>query len=437
MHKKDWQNIDNFRVVGVNYKKTDALVRGQFAVNEDQYSQLLSNAPQFGIKDMFVLSTCNRTEIYGFAESDDQLAKMLCSVCSGNLADFERICYTKNNTSAIGHLFNVASGLDSQILGDYEILGQIKNAVKMAKARGFIGPFTERLINSVLQASKAIKTHTALSGGTVSTSFAAIQYIREYFEGPSVTPEMKCPATQPIMHADNPGMNEEQKDIEEKKIVLLGTGKIGRTTCRNLVDYLNTRNITLINRTEETAANMARELQLKYAPIEAMERELADADVVIVSTSAAEPVVFKKHLAGRGNKLVIDLSVPGNVDIAARKLPGMTYVDVDMLSKIKDETLQKRMAEVPKAVSIIDEHIAEFKEWYEMRKYVPVLKEVKSKLKEIYIDPSLLGNNDAGSIDCGAKDEKIQKVINTLATKMRRDNTPGCHYIEAINDFIA
>ena len=224
--------------------------------------------------------------------------------------------------------------------------------------------------------------------------------------------------------------------IEERKIVVLGTGKIGRTTCRNLVDYLNTRNITLINRTEETAAEIAKELHLKYAPVDKMDMELLDADIVIVSTSAPEPVILKQHFERRGSKLVIDLSVPCNVDKAAQELPGITYVDVDMLSKIKDETLQKRIAEVPKAVSIIEEHIAEFMAWYDMRKYVPMLKEVKKKLKAIYIDPVLLGQGTYPA-HLEIPDEKIQKVINTLAIKMRRDNAPGCHYIEAINEFIA
>jgi glutamyl-tRNA reductase len=436
MHTKDRQKIENFWVVGINYKKTDASVRGLFAVNEEQYKQLLSEAPKQGLTDLFVVSTCNRTEIYGFAENAQVLVNLLASVCYGSVQEFERISYSKNGDAAIGHLFNVASGLDSQILGDYDILGQIKNAVKIAKMNGFVGPFTERLINSVLQASKAIKTHTALSGGTVSTSFAAIQYIREYFDGPLVTPDMKCPATQRIMVPENVQGVVGSRSFEERKIVVLGTGKIGRTTCRNLVDYLGTHNITLINRTEETAAEIAKELQLKHAPIGAMDGELRDADIVIVSTSAAEPVIFKEHFEGGGNKLVIDLSVPSNVAKDAQLLPGITYIDVDMLSKIKDETLQKRIAEVPKAVAIIEEHIAEFMAWYEMRKYVPVLKAVKNKLKAIYIDPALLAN--AGAIYHDAMpDEKIQKVINALAIKMRQDNAPGCHYIEAINEFIA
>jgi len=236
-------------------------------------------------------------------------------------------------------------------------LGQIKKAAKQAKSKGYIGAFMERLVNSVLQASKAVKTNTGLSGGTVSVAFAAAQYIKEY-----------------------------AADIKNKKVVLVGTGKIGRSTCRNLVDYLNTGNITLINRTEETAAELAKELGLHSAPMESLKGELQSGDIILVSTGATDPVIRKEHLEGRGNKLVIDLSVPSNVDIAAQQLPGITFVDVDMLSKIKDETLQQRQAEVPKAIAIISEHLTEFMEWYDMRKNVPVLKEVKNKLKEIHID---------------------------------------------------
>lgn len=409
METKDKQNIHNFWVVGVNYKKTDASIRGLFAVNTDQYDHLLSVAPEYGLNEFFILSTCNRTEIYGFADDVSQLADLLCSVTAGDKAKFSEIAYTRNSKQAIEHLFHVAAGLDSQILGDYEILGQIKKAVMQAKSCGFVGAFMERLINSVLQASKAIKTNTGLSGGTVSVSFAAVQYIKEYV-----------------------------KEVKGKKIVLVGTGKIGRSTCRNLVDYLNTKNITLINRTEETAANLAEELGLHSAPMEALEIELASADIILVSTSATDPIILKKHLENKGEKLIIDFSVPSNVDSAAQQLPGVTFVNVDMLSKIKDETLHQREAEVPQALAIIDEHVAEFTEWYDLRRHVPVLKEVKNKLKKIHIDPILLSNNGLFcSEPDAANEERIQKVINTLATKMRRIYTPGCHYIQAINEFIA
>jgi glutamyl-tRNA reductase len=434
MQVRNTPDIHDFRAIGINYKKTDASLRGSFAVNNEQYEQLLKAAPAYGISEFFVLSTCNRTEIYGFAPSAKVLSALLCSATAGNEETFSEISYIKTGFDAVNHLFQVGAGLDSQILGDYEILGQIKIAVKAAKAAKYIGPFMERLVNSVLQASKAIKTHTALSGGTVSVAFAAVQYIREYLEGPTTTPRMACPST---THMMTPAVIDhyvaaEKVNIEEKKIVLVGTGKIGKSACRNLVDYLGTHNITLINRTEATARRLAGELGLKWAPIELLECELAQADVVLVSTSSAKPVVLKRHLEGRGRKLVIDFSIPTNTAPDAQQLHNVHFVDVDRLSKIKDETLQQRKGEVPKAMAIIEEIIADFAEWCDMRKHVAVLKEVKTKLKSMAVAPVAAdGEND------NASDEKIQKIINALALRIRQNNTPGCHYIMAINEYVA
>src|ERR1700728_1122822 len=186
--------ISQFFIAGVNYRKTDAAVRGQFAINKDQYLQLLSLAPQYGLSELFVVSTCNRTEIYGFAEDASKLCELLTTQTEGSLETFRKMSYIKQGYKAIEHLFNVAAGLDSQILGDYEIVGQIKLAVKLSKENNFIGCYLERLVNAVLQSSKQIKTDTELSGGTVSVSFAAVQYIKE-----TIT------------------------NIADKKIVLLGT----------------------------------------------------------------------------------------------------------------------------------------------------------------------------------------------------------------------
>jgi glutamyl-tRNA reductase len=136
------------------------------------------------------------------------LIDLLCSYTEGSKDTFTKLAYIKSCDEAILHLFNVGAGLDSQILGDYEIVGQIKVAARYAKQHGCMGAFLERLVNTVLQSSKLIKNQTALSGGTVSVSFAAVQFIRQ-----------------------------KVKKISGKKILLLGVGKIGRNTCRNLVDY--------------------------------------------------------------------------------------------------------------------------------------------------------------------------------------------------------
>jgi glutamyl-tRNA reductase len=401
-------DISRFLAVGINYKKTDASRRGLFAVNNDQYRNILQQAGDSGIREVFILSTCNRTEIYGFAENADQLIQLICNETAGNIDEFKQLAYIKRGIEAIDHLFHVGAGLDSQILGDYEIVGQLKNAVKFSKENGFIQSFSERLVNAVLQSSKEIKNQTALSGGTVSVSFAAVQYIRENV-----------------------------KNVASKKIVLIGTGKIGRNTCKNLADYLEADHITLLNRTDEKAETLANELGLKSAPYKNLSAEIASADVVLVATDANEPVVKLVHVEGKGEKLLIDLSVPYNVDEAVKKLNAVTLINVDDLSKMKDETLAKRQGEVPKAKSIIAEHLSEFIEWHEMRKHVPVLKAVKTKLEEIHTcSLNTQISPDTYSFTSGSN-PKIQQVINGLANKMRKQNQKGCYYIEAINEFIA
>lgn len=400
------KNLSNFFVTGINYRKADAGLRGQFSINHDQYSGILEKATAVGLDELFILSTCNRTEVYGFAENADQLIELLCSETTGDYSTFRRIAYKKNGTTAIEHLFNVGAGLDSQILGDYEIIGQMKTAVKFAKEKGFVGAFLERLVNSVLQSSKAIKNQTELSGGTVSVSFAAVQYILRNIQS-----------------------------VADKKILLIGTGKMGRSACKNVVDYLGTKNITLVNRSEEKAVSLAEEMGLSHASLQALPLQLAAADIIIVATNATEPTVLFSHLEEKGKKWIIDLTVPSNVEASVRDLSNVSLINVDELSKLKDETLAKRESEIPKAKQIIAEHIADFTEWREMRKHVPVLKAVKTKLKEIQSDPLFIPlntqNNDT------AADQRIQRVINGMASKMKVQNQKGCHYIEAINEFIA
>lgn len=406
MHTTEPKKLSQLFVAGISYRKAEAKLRGEFSINKDQYSRILEKAAGIGIDELFILSTCNRTEIYGFAESAEQLIWLLCSEAQGDEETFSRIAYIKKGTDAIQHFFEVGAGLDSQILGDYEIIGQIKVAAKFAKEKGFIGAFLERLINSMLQSSKAIKNQTELSGGTVSVSFAAVQYILKNV-----------------------------KAVANKKILLLGTGKMGKSACRNMVDYLETTNITLINRTEEKAASLAGEMKLEHASLNDLPHHLATSDIVLVATNATEPTILRSHVEGKGEKLIIDLTVPSNVETSVKDLAGITLINVDELSRMKDETLAKRIAEIPKAKAIILEHIDEFIEWFEMRKHVPVLKAVKTKLKEIQSDPLFipLYTHDADA----PNDKKIQRVINSMASKMKVQNQKGCYYIEAINEFIA
>lgn len=395
-------DTNNFFVAGINYKKTEVEMRGLFAINHEQYAAVLNAASAVGVNEIFILSTCNRTEIYGFADDVNVLIDLLCAQTSANAETFKKSAYIKNNVAAIEHLFNVGAGLDSQILGDYEIIGQLKAAAKFAKQQGCIKAFSERLVNAVLQTSKLIKTNTQLSGGTVSVSFAAIQYIRNYV-----------------------------KNISDKNILLIGAGKIGSSTCKNLVDYLHTNNITLINRSPEKAIELAQSFGLETADINDLENEIATADIILVATNAESPVVLKSHIKNNSEKFIVDLSIPCNVEESVHELENVHLVNVDELSRLKDKTLKKREAEIPKAKAIIADAMQEFFEWYNMRRHVPMLKDLKTKLKEISHSEV-----HTTSLCDEVADIKIQRVLNETAGKMKTVNRKGCHYIAAINEFM-
>lgn len=387
-------------MAGISYKKSDSALRGRFAVSAEAHRRILSQAAAFQVAEVFVLSTCNRTEIYGLARDVEPLVRLLCLATGESPELFQSIAYIHRGKEATRHLFQVAGGLDSQILGDYEIVGQIKTAVRIAKEEGAIGPFLERLYNQVLQASKLIKNNTALSSGTVSVSFAAIQYVKD-----------------------------QVPDAAAKNILLIGTGKIGRNTCRNLSDYIGCRNITLINRTNEKAVELARELGIRALPMASLEAALQEADIIVVAANAEEPIVHAGNLPAGRRQWLIDLSIPNNIDPATGTLQGKSLLNVDELSRMKDETLQKRMDEVPRALDIIREQSAEFFEWCSMRKQLVVLGQVKRKLEEYNSEATFASADEAAF--------RIQKVLNTMAAKMRRQNQRGCQYLEAINDFIA
>ena len=222
-----------FYAIGLSYKKADAEVRGHFSLDEASKLAVLKQAKHNGIESLIVTSTCNRTEIYGFAEHPFQLIQLLCDNTKGTVEEFQQVAYVYKNRDAIAHIFRVGSGLDSQILGDFEIISQLKISARLSKKHELFNPFLERLVNAVIQASKRIKTETDISSGATSVSFASVQYI----------------------------MNEIE-NVSEKNILLFGTGKIGRNTCENLVKHTKNEHITLINRTKDKAEAVAGKFNL-------------------------------------------------------------------------------------------------------------------------------------------------------------------------------
>ncbi len=352
------KNHTNLYNIGVSYKKADAHIRGKFSLSKEDQVNLLKEAKEEGFEGVFVLSTCNRTEITGFAEHPFQLIRLLCKFSGGTVEEFAAVSNVYKNQEAVQHLFRIGTGLESQILGDYEIVGQLRLAFKQAKAVKTTNAYLERMLNLVLQASKKVKNTTKLSSGTTSVSYAAVQYIIKNLP-----------------------------DYNTKKIVVFGLGKMGKHTCKNLAEYTQNNSVCLINRTEEKAVAFAKEhRRIRTAKFIDLTNEIADADVLVVSTGAHKPTITKEHISNHKELLILDVSVPENVDKEVNELENVSLINVDELSKITDETLTVRQQEIPLAETIIEGHTKEFKEWLHHRKLTPVINVLKESLETIQKD---------------------------------------------------
>ncbi|MDB5198957.1 MAG: Glutamyl-tRNA reductase [Chitinophagaceae bacterium] len=386
--------LSGFCIAGINYRKSNVIVRGKFSLTTGQCEQLLNEVVQKHIPGAFVLSTCNRTEIYGIG-SPQELIELLCLHTQGRIKDFIEHGYTHQGLKAVEHLFKMAAGIDSQIIGDHEILSQLKLAAKFAKQHNCINNFLERVINFAIESSKRIKTETKLSSGTVSVSYAAIEIIKE-----------KIP------------------DLTNKKVLLVGTGKIGNNIAGNIKTYLPDCTLIFCNRTDEKASELAERCNADFISYQHLPETANDADVVIVSTSSETYTVLPSFFIKEKERLVLDLSIPQNVDPAVKNIGGTDLMNVDEISSILNKTIDKRKAELPKALQIINETIEELNEWYAMQVNNPVLRKIKSHLNELTVETSVDSK------------EKIHKTISTLAKKLRKENNKGCQYIHALNNHL-
>lgn len=382
-HNKNLYNI------GISYKKADATIRGKFSISKENQLNLLKEAKENGIDGIFVLSTCNRTEITGFAEHPFQLISMLCKYSNGAVEEFAEVSNVYKNKEAITHLFRMGTGLDSQILGDYEIVGQLRQAFKHAKEVGTTNAYFERLLNHVMQASKRVKNETKLSSGTTSVSYAAVQYIIK----------------------NSPNYN-------SKNILVFGLGKMGKHTCKNLAEYTQNKTVSLINRTEEKAVEFVKEHpSITKVKFQNLNKEIANTDVLIVSTGASEATIKKDHILTNKELLILDLSMPANVSKEVADLANVTLINVDELSKITDETLAIREQEIPKAEKIIETHKEEFSEWLNHRKFTPAITALKESLKTIQQDEIAFHKKKIKNFDESQAEVITSRFIQKITTQ--------------------
>jgi len=399
----------HFYNIGVSYKKADANTRGKFSLSKGNQTALLEMAKEKHFEAVFVLSTCNRTEICGFAEHPYQLIQLLCHFSEGSVEEFASISNVYKNQEAIHHLFRIGTGLESQILGDYEIVGQLRQAFKLAKSHQTTNAYLERLVNSVLQASKKVKNDTRLSSGTTSVSYAAVQYIIKNLP-----------------------------DYNSKNILVFGLGKMGKHTCENLAEYTQNKSVCLINRTEEKAVEFVKAHRtIRKSVLAELNQEIEKADVLIVSTGANKPTITKENISADKELLILDLSMPENVAREVTNYNGVSLVNVDELSKITDETLVARKKEIPKAEAIIEKHKLEFNDWLNNRRFTPAITALKKSLETIKNDEINFHRKKITDFDENQAEQLtsrfIQKITTQFVKHLKDEETSVSQSLEVIH----
>jgi glutamyl-tRNA reductase len=397
----------HFYTIGISYKTANLNTRGKFSLSNEQCLSLLKEAKEKGIKEILINTTCNRTEIYAYAEHPYQIIKLLCAHSGGELSVFEQLGFILKNEEAIHHIFKVGTGLDSQILGDFEIIGQLKQGFYRSKKLSLVNGFSERLVNAVIQASKRIKTETKISTGATSVAFASVQYIIQNIEA-----------------------------VSDKNILLFGTGKIGRNTCENLIKHTENDHIVLINRTHEKAKNIAGKFNVLVKEYGELPTEIRKADVMIVATGAQLPTVAKDIIHTEKPLLILDLSIPSNVHENVKNLEHVKVVNLDTLSQITNKTLEERKKHLPHAEEILREIEAEFSQWLHDRQYAPTLRALKAKLTaqqtaEIKARERKQNLPEEATL---VSDQMIQKITGQLANFLKENPTKASDALNIFKD---
>jgi glutamyl-tRNA reductase len=386
-----------FYAVGVSHKTATIDHRGYFSLSDSQLHALFLDAKEKGIQDLLLINTCNRTEIYAWTFSDTELVELLCTHSEGTQDSFNKIGYSFEDEKGIHHLFRVGTGLESQILGDFEIIGQIKQSFYRSKKMGLAQGNLERLTNSVIQASKRIKTETQISSGATSVAFASVQYILKNV-----------------------------RDIAQKNILLFGTGKIGANTCENLVKHSQNDHIVLINRTQEKAEKIAGKFPVQVKPFGELTASILESDVLIVATSSQKPTITADLIHNNKPLLILDLSLPRNVDPLLKDRPNTQVIHLDELSQITDATFERRKKFIPQAEQILASVKLEYIEWLTHRKYIPTLKAFREKIKTSPISSELIPEADTEFM--------AQKIMGQVAAYLRSNPHKADETVHLLRD---
>jgi glutamyl-tRNA reductase len=351
-------------VAGMSHRTAPVAMREQLVLEEEKIREILADLVGRGLfEEVMILSTCNRVEVYGVAavpgEARSQAFSRLGSQRGLSGRDLEPRLYTLTGEEAALHAFRVGASLDSMVLGEPQILGQVKDAFALAQAAGTAGPILHALMSQTFSVAKRVRSETEVGRLAVSISYAAVELARKIFEG-----------------------------LEGKAVLLVGAGEMSELAARHLVDQ-GALPVYVTNRTWGRAEELARGLGGIPVPFEQLESTLPLVDIVVTSTAAPEPIVTAAAVraalqARRGRPLfLIDIAVPRNVEAAVNDIENAFCYDIDDLRSVVEANLKERQREAVRAQALLEREVAKFADRLRQLEVVPTIVSLRQKLEGI------------------------------------------------------
>ncbi|MBF0559074.1 MAG: glutamyl-tRNA reductase [Nitrospirae bacterium] len=351
-------------VIGLNHKTADVETREKLAFNGSKLEQGVFGLRGLrGVNEVALLSTCNRVEIYACVNDVGAGVEGIKDFLSGfhgvTRCDFEKTLYTHTGTDAVRHVLRVASSLDSMVVGEPQILGQLKDVFDFALGKKTTGILLNKLLKKAISTAKRVRTETKIAENAVSISFAAVELARKIFT-----------------------------DLSGKAFMLLGAGEMAELAARHLVNN-GVREVAVVNRTYERGCELAAEFKGRAVKFEDFLHELAQMDIIICSTGAPSYILDKEQMnrvmKERKHRpvFIIDISVPRNIDPEINKIENVYLYDVDDLQEVIDINIQERQKEAEKAQQIIDEEVDKYIKWMSSLNSVPTVVALRRKAEEI------------------------------------------------------
>ncbi|MGV3641314.1 MAG: glutamyl-tRNA reductase [Adhaeribacter sp.] len=350
-----------FQVLTLSYKHAPIAIREKVALQEAGCRMLLERIKEFTpAREVLVLSTCNRTEVYYKSSEDlsDTIIKLLA--LEKGFSDVQQVhAYFQHITreeQALTHLFRVALGLESQVVGDFQILNQVKLAYQWSADAGLAGPFLHRLLHTVFSANKRVVNETAFRDGAASVAYATVELVEEL-----------C------------------REIEDPRVLLVGLGDIGSNVCANF-GKSSIRNLVVCNRTFAKAQDLAQRTGARAVAWDQVINQVREADVVICSVPGDSFFLSRDQveaLGENGPRFFLDLSMPRSIDDELSQLPGRKVYNVDTIKTRAGEALERRVASIPQVLGILEESLADFGAWSREMVISPALQQFKKHLEQI------------------------------------------------------